>query len=96
MVKEAFDWMLRQSVCVGVKGCDQTVAPLCDQLEAQLGCETQTHLSCPSCEGWVQLCPGSVSPQATFPGVRSVELPPAPGFCPPTPPPNPEEEVVFI
>lgn len=53
--------------------------------------EEQTYLSCPSCEGWVELCPDSVSP-----GVRSVELPPALGFCPPTPPLNPEEEVVFI
>lgn len=35
-------------------------------------------------------------PQPTFPGVLSVELPPALGFCPPTLPLNPEEEVVLI
>lgn len=43
------------------------------------------------------LCPGSVSaPQLRFPCVLSAELAPALGFCPPTLPVNPDEEVVLI
>lgn len=54
-------------------------------------------LSCPSCEDWEELCPGSGSPtQPRFPCVLSAELAPVPGFCPTTLALNPEEEVVLI
>ena len=62
-----------------------------------LGSVRALYLSCPSWEGCEERCPGSVSPaQPRLPCVLSAVLAPVLGFCPPTLPLNPEEEVVLI